>query len=95
MRITAAFIVVAGLAGGGPAYAQSTGPSFSSKSSGQAPINAPVGHRQPRPSDLPPPPDRTTTDMAPTGSMANSPRPDPSDPEQQLNRALNSICRGC
>src|SRR5262245_56726318 len=85
MRITAAFIVIGGLAAGGPAHAQSTDPSFSSKSTGQT-TGAPVGHRQPRPGDVPPPPpDRATTDMAPTGSVA-SPRPDPNDPEERLNR---------
>ena len=93
MRIIPAFIVIVGLAGGGPAYAQSTGPSFSGKSSGQAPVNAPVGHRQPRPGEVPPP-GRATTDM-PTGSVDNSPRPDTSDADERLNRALNSICRGC
>jgi hypothetical protein len=46
---------------------------------------APVGHRQPRPGDVTPLP---------------PPRPEPrvqaeQDPDEKLNRALNSICRGC
>jgi len=94
MRITTAFIVIAGLAGLAPAYAQGTAPSLPSKPPGQATVGAPPGHRQPRPSDIPPPPERATTDMAPTGSVTN-PRPDANDAEARLNRALHGVCRGC
>jgi hypothetical protein len=48
---------------------------------------APVGHRQPRPSDLP------------QGLQDQYNRPDPNDPLSKENAALDrkikSICRGC
>ena len=89
MRVTAALIVVVGVAGGEAAYPQQgTMPSLS-----PTPFReAPVGHRQPRPSDIPS--DRATTDMAPTGSVT-APRPDTNDPDVQLNRALRGVYRDC
>ncbi|EAQ33741.1 hypothetical protein NB311A_18898 [Nitrobacter sp. Nb-311A] len=46
-------------------------------------FNAPIGHRQPRPSDLPP--DSASTD-----------NPTPIDPaDAALKRKIKSICRGC
>lgn len=74
------------LPGGGPAIAQSGGskgsPSGQSTGSGSVP-QAPVGHRQPRASDVP--------------SEKNL--SDPSDPlskeNQALDKKIKSICRGC
>jgi hypothetical protein len=45
-------------------------------------FNAPIGHRQPRPSDLPP--ERADTE---------NPTQDPAD--AALKRKIKSICRGC
>jgi len=69
------------LIGGADAFAQ--GSSSVSKNSGGGTVQAPVGHRQPRPADLP--------------SEKNL--SDPNDPLSKENRALDrkikSICRGC
>ena len=69
------------LIGAPDAFAQ--GSSSVSKNSGGSTIQAPVGHRQPRPADLP--------------SEKNL--SDPNDPLSKENRALDrkikSICRGC
>ena len=69
------------LIGAPDAFAQ--GSSSVSKNSGGGTIQAPVGHRQPRPADLP--------------SEKNL--SDPNDPLSKENRALDrkikSICRGC
>ena len=71
------------LIGGGPqAFAQS-GSSSVTKNPDRSIPQAPVGHRQPRPSDLPPSQDLN----------------DPNDPVSKENAALDrkikSICRGC
>jgi hypothetical protein len=63
-----------------------------------APKQAPVGHRQPRQSDVAPvqpSADPAPSVPAPSARGANPPRPDRDDEDQRLNRALNSICRGC
>jgi hypothetical protein len=88
MRSTiAAFVLVGVLAVGDPCDAQDTvAPSV-------APKQAPVGHRQPRQSDVAPV--QPSADPAPSARGANPPRPDRDDEDQRLNRALNSICRGC
>ena len=69
------------LIGAPDAFAQ--GSSSVSKNSGGSTVQAPVGHRQPRPADLP--------------SEKNL--SDPNDPLSKENRALDrkikSICRGC
>jgi hypothetical protein len=85
MRATlTAFAVMAGLALSDPSAAQGTAsPSVSPK-----PLPAPVGHRQPRQSDV------ATSRTAPSPAAPQTP-PDPSDPDERLNRILNSICRGC
>jgi hypothetical protein len=85
MRKTILSIALLVLIGGPDAFAQ--GSSSVSKNSGGSGgggvIQAPVGHRQPRPSDLP--------------SEKNL--SDPNDPLSKENAALDrkikSICRGC
>jgi hypothetical protein len=93
MRSTiAAFVLVGALAVGDPCHAQDTvAPSV-------APKQAPVGHRQPRQSDVAPAQpsaDPAPSAPPPSAREANPRRPDPNDPDERLNRALNSICRGC
>jgi hypothetical protein len=85
MRATlTAFAVMAGLSLSDPSAAQGTAsPSVSPK-----PLPAPVGHRQPRQSDV------ASSRTAPSPPAPQAP-PDPSDPDERLNRILNSICRGC
>lgn len=72
------------LIGGPDALAQ--GSSSVSKNSGGSTIQAPVGHRQPRPVDLP-------------NSGKADTQVDPNDPLSKENAALDrkikSICRGC
>ena len=81
MRKTILSIALVVLLGGPDAFAQ--GSSSVSKNSGGGVIQAPVGHRQPRVSDVP--------------SEKNL--SDPNDPLSKENAALDrkikSICRGC
>ena len=81
MRTTILSMALVVLIGGADAFAQ--GSSSVPKNSGGGTIQAPVGHRQPRPGDLP--------------SEKNL--SDPNDPLSKENRALDrkikSICRGC
>ena len=81
MRKTILSIALMVLIGAPDAFAQ--GSSSVSKNSGGSTVQAPVGHRQPRPADLP--------------SEKNL--SDPNDPLSKENRALDrkikSICRGC
>lgn len=81
MRKTILSMALMVLIGAPDAFAQ--GSSSVSKNSGGGVIQAPVGHRQPRPADLP--------------SEKNL--SDPNDPLSKENRALDrkikSICRGC
>jgi hypothetical protein len=81
MRTTILSMALAALIGGPTAWAQ--GSSSVPKNSGGPTVQAPVGHRQPRPADLP--------------SEKNL--SDPNDPLSKENRALDrkikSICRGC
>ncbi|HEY9455493.1 MAG TPA: hypothetical protein VIR82_22655 [Bradyrhizobium sp.] len=83
MRKLILSIALVVLIGGPDAFAQ--GSSSVSKNSGGGVIQAPVGHRQPRPSDLPP---GNTKEQV-----------DPNDPLSKENAALDrkikSICRGC
>jgi hypothetical protein len=87
MRMIAALIFIAGLAVGEPAFAQNSPPT---KSPSAMPNT--TGQRQPRQSDVRPSP---VTDETPKGSVTNPTRPDPNDPDERMNRALNNICRGC
>jgi len=70
--------------GGADAFAQ--GHSSAAKNSGGGVMQAPVGHRQPRPSDLP-------------NDGKAAAQTDPNDPLSKENAALDrkikSICRGC
>ena len=81
MRQTILSIALMVLIGSADALAQ--GSSSVSKNSGGSGAQAPVGHRQPRPSDLP--------------SEKNL--SDPNDPlskeNRELDRKIKSICRGC
>jgi len=85
MRTTILSMALVVLVGGVDAFAQgsSSMPKNSGGSGGGGVIQAPVGHRQPRPSDLP--------------SEKNL--SDPNDPLSKENAALDrkikSICRGC
>jgi hypothetical protein len=87
--ILAVFAVMAGLSLSDPSLAQGTG--TPSPTAAPKALPAPVGHRQPRPSDIP-------SSGAEADSSAAAPatpaRPDPNDPDERLNRLLN-ICRGC
>jgi hypothetical protein len=80
MRATiAAIAVLAVLALDQPGFAQGT------SSPSVAPKQQPVARKQPRPADVNPmPPPRPTI-----------PAQTEDDPDARLNRALNSICRGC
>ena len=89
MRSTiTAFAVIGGLIVGGPSYAQGTSPpSMAPKQPA-----APVGHRQPRQSDVGAP---TGPAPSPAGPASNRTSPDADDFDARLNRVLNGICRGC
>jgi hypothetical protein len=62
-----------------PALAQSHDPSIGTGNIDRSVITAPVGHRQPRASDVP--------------KIGDNPSAYARDPK--LERALRSICRGC
>jgi hypothetical protein len=82
MRVTVtAMAVMTVLALSQPSFAQgTTAPTVQPR-----PQQGPVVRRQPRPTDVTPlPPERP----APRVQTEN-------DPDEKLNRALNSICRGC
>jgi hypothetical protein len=88
MRSTiTAFALIGAIVATSPSFGQGT------QSPGLSPKQAPVGHRQPRPSEV------QTTSPAPGPPAASSPsQPDVlNDPDfdARLNRVLNSICRGC
>ena len=87
MRTTILSIALMVLIGGADALAQgSSSVSKNSGGSGAGTMQAPVGHRQPRPSDLP-------------NDGKSSQYTDPNDPLSKENAALDrkikSICRGC
>jgi hypothetical protein len=80
MRKTILSMALMVLIGAPDAFAQ--GSSSVSKNSGGGTIQAPVGHRQPRPSDLP--------------NQKNLSDPNaPSKEDLALDRKIKSICRGC
>lgn len=90
MRSTiTAFALLGMLMFGSPAGAQGTSP----PSAGATPLPAPVGHRQPRQSDLPP--GAAAPNQPSTGTDRDTTGMDILDPDGRLKRALNSICRGC
>jgi len=103
MRSTlTAFIVLTIIASGnalitaGTSYAQGT----SSKSGAPNQTTAPVGQRQPRAADVPggrTSPNSSSSNPAPDSSnpATDDLGPDMLDPGGRMNRALNSICRGC
>ena len=101
MRFTLAVVVligtllISGMVGTGPSYGQSSGQSSSPSAapSPAAPMEAPVGHRQPKQSDVPPRP----SDNSQTANPDANSRLDLLDPKQdeKMNRILNGICRGC
>ena len=86
MRTTILSIALVVLIGGADAFAQ--GSSSVSKNSGGGGgggvVQAPVGHRQPRPSDLPN-----------SGKDQNDPNDPLSKENAALDRKIKSICRGC
>jgi hypothetical protein len=85
MRTTILSIALTVLVGGADVLAQ--GSSSVSKNSGggsAGPMQAPVGHRQPRPSDLPN-----------DGKIQNDPNDPLSKENAALDRKIKSICRGC
>jgi hypothetical protein len=88
MRSTiTAFALIGGLVASEASHAQGTpSPSIAPKQPA-----APVGHRQPRQSDLPPPTRPSAEPVAP----ATTTNPEADDPDARLNRVLNGICRGC
>jgi hypothetical protein len=83
MRKLILSIALVVLIGGPDAFAQ--GSSSVSKNPSGGVMQAPVGHRQPRPSDLPP--------------NSGKEQLDPNDPLSKenalLDRKIKSICRGC
>jgi hypothetical protein len=85
MRTTILSIALMVLIGGADAFAQgSSSVSKNSGSGGGGVIQAPVGHRQPRPSDLPN-----------DGKSYNDPNDPLSKENAALDRKIKSICRGC
>ena len=87
MRTTILSMALVVLVGGVDAFAQgsSSMPKNSGGSGGGGVIQAPVGHRQPRPSDLPNDKAAATTDPNDPLSKENA----------ALDRKIKSICRGC
>ena len=85
MRKTILLMALMVLIGGADAFAQ--GSSSVSKNSGRGGggvWEAPVGHRQPRPSDLPN-----------DGKIQHDPNDPLSKENAALDRKIKSICRGC
>ena len=83
MRITILSMALAALMVGPEAFAQS-GSSSVMKNPDKPIPQAPVGHRQPRPSDLPP-----------SDRIQNDPNDPLSKENALLDRKIKSICRGC
>ncbi|UPJ53567.1 hypothetical protein IVB30_21015 [Bradyrhizobium sp. 200] len=84
MRKTILSLALMVLIGGPDAFAQGSSSVSKNSGGGGGVIQAPVGHRQPRPSDLP---------------NSGKEQTDPNDPLSKENAALDrkikSICRGC
>jgi hypothetical protein len=83
MRTTILSMALMVLIGGADAFAQGSSSVSKNSGGGGGAIQAPVGHRQPRASDVP-----NEKNLS-----------DPNDPLSKENRALDrkikSICRGC
>jgi len=86
MRTTILSIVLTVLVGGADVLAQgSSSVSKNSGGGGAGSMQAPVGHRQPRPSDLPNDGKNQYSDPNDALSKENA----------ALDRKIKSICRGC
>ena len=76
-----------------PLYAQGTSPPYapdkSTPSTLPSMLQAPVGHRQPRPGDFGPNAGRADSSMEKTNTL------DSDITDARMNRILNGICRGC
>jgi hypothetical protein len=85
MRTTILSIALVVLIGGADAIAQGTSsvPKNSGGGGGGGVIQAPVGHRQPRVSDVP------------SEKNLNDPNDPLSKENRDLDRKIKSICRGC
>jgi hypothetical protein len=84
--VLTAFCAGAALAQSKSGSASSSPTSPSSPSAGSSrPVEAPVGHRQPRASDIPQMEDREERRLTAEEKAAN----------ERLDRALKGICRGC
>ena len=85
MRTTILSIALMVLIGGADAFAQgsSSVPKNSGGGGGGGVIQAPVGHRQPRVSDVP------------SEKNLNDPNDPLSKENRDLDRKIKSICRGC
>jgi len=85
MRTTILLIALMVLIGGADAFAQgsSSVPKNSGGGGGGGVIQAPVGHRQPRVSDVP------------SEKNLNDPNDPLSKENRDLDRKIKSICRGC
>jgi hypothetical protein len=85
MRTTILSMTLMVLIGGADAFAQGTSsvPKNSGGGGGGGVIQAPVGHRQPRASDVP------------SEKNLNDPNDPLSKENQALDRKIKSICRGC
>jgi len=85
MRTTILSIALVVLIGGADAFAQGTSsvPKNSGGGGGGGVIQAPVGHRQPRVSDVP------------SEKNLNDPNDPLSKENRDLDRKIKSICRGC
>ena len=73
------------LIGGADAFAQGSSSVSKNSGGGGGVIQAPVGHRQPRPSDLP----------SDGKNQYNDPNDALSKENAALDRKIKSICRGC
>jgi hypothetical protein len=86
MRKIILSMALVALIGGPEALAQGSSSVSKNSGGGGSTIQAPVGHRQPRPADLP-------------NSGKGDAQIDPNDPLSKENAALDrkikSICRGC
>jgi hypothetical protein len=85
MRTTILSMTLMVLIGGADAFAQGTSsvPKNSGGGGGGGVIQAPVGHRQPRVSDVP------------SEKNLNDPNDPLSKENRDLDRKIKSICRGC
>jgi hypothetical protein len=83
MRKTFLSMALVVLIGGPAAFAQQGGSSAVSKNSDKPIIQAPIGHRQPRASDVP-----NEKNLSDPNNPVNK-------EDAALDRKIKSICRGC